>query len=52
MIKSPFKMLEKMNNRVDSRNLNGLFEIRRDIRLTRYDMCKNFLVKVFKSKKR
>lgn len=52
MIKPPFKMLEKMNNRIDSRNLNGLFEARRDIRLTKYVMCENFLTKVFKLKKK
>ncbi len=41
-------MLEKINNHTDSRNLNGLFETRRKIRLARYDMCEEFLVKIIK----
>lgn len=45
-------MLRKINNHVDSNNLNGLFEIRRDIRLTRYNMCEEFLINVIKLIKR
>lgn len=45
-------MLEKINNRTDSKNLNGLFEIRKEIKMFRQDMCEEFLVKVFKLKKR
>jgi hypothetical protein len=41
-------MLEKINNQIDPRNLNGLFEARREIRLVRYDMCEEFLVKIIK----
>ena len=41
-------MLEKINNQIDSRKLNGLFETRREIRLVRYDMCEEFLVKIIK----
>jgi|LakMenEpi03Aug12_release.lakeMendotaPanAssembly.Ray.scaffolds.fasta_scaffold2113841_2 hypothetical protein len=41
-------MLEKLNKHHVSKNLNGLFEIRKDIREVRYDMCEEFWVKIVK----
>lgn len=41
-------MLEKIRNRTESKNLNGLFEIRKDIRIAKHNMCNEFFIKFIK----